>query len=90
MCGIRLEGLAGPYAEVAHIRPLAAPHHGQDTPNNIFCLRPNHHVLIDHGGVMVEEDLTLIGMQGRLKVYPQHQINEAHLRYRREHHQGTD
>ena len=31
ICGIRLEGLAGPYAEAAHIRPLGAPHNGPDT-----------------------------------------------------------
>jgi putative restriction endonuclease len=90
MCGIRLEGLAGPYAEAAHVRPLGTPHHGPDTPDNILCLCPNHHVLFDHGGVMIDEYLSLIGMQGRLKVHPQHQIDEAHLRYRREHYQGTD
>ena len=31
VCRIRLEGLAGPYAEAAHIRPLGAPHNGPDT-----------------------------------------------------------
>ena len=51
MCGIRLGGLAGPYAEAAHIRPLGAPHHGPDTPDNVLCLCPNHHVLFDHSGV---------------------------------------
>jgi putative restriction endonuclease len=85
MCGTRLEGLAGPYAEAAHIRPLGAPHHGPDTVDNIFCLCPNHHVLFDHGGVVVAEDLSLIGVQGRLTVHQRHQINEDHLRYRREH-----
>ena len=85
MCGVRLEGLAGPYAEAAHIRPLGAPHHGPDTPDNILCLCPNHHVLLDHGGVGISEDLSLIGVEGRLTVHPQHQISEEHLRYRREH-----
>jgi putative restriction endonuclease len=47
MCDTRLEGLAGPYAEAAHIRPLGAPHDGPDTPDNILCLCPNHHVLFD-------------------------------------------
>jgi putative restriction endonuclease len=89
MCGTRLEGLAGPYAEAAHIRPLGAPHHGPDTPDNILCLCPNHHVLLDHGGVGIGEDLSLIGADGRLTVHSQHQINEAHLRYRREHY-GAD
>jgi putative restriction endonuclease len=87
MCGLRLEGLAGPYAEAAHIRPLGAPHHGPDKSDNIHCLCPNHHVLVDHGGVVVAEDLSLVGEEGRLDVDPRHQISEEHLRYRREHYQ---
>jgi len=87
VCGTRLEGLAGPYAEAAHIRPLGAPHHGPDTPDNILCLCPNHHVLFDHGGVGIGEDLSLIGVEERLTVHPQHPINEDHLRYRREHYE---
>jgi putative restriction endonuclease len=85
MCGIRLKGLAGPYAEAAHIRPLGAPHHGPDTADNILCLCPNHHVLFDHSGVMIDEDLSLIGMEGQLKLHLQHPLNEDHLRYRLEH-----
>jgi putative restriction endonuclease len=85
MCGIRLKGLAGPYAEAAHIRPLGAPHHGPDSADNILCLCPNHHVLFDHSGVMIDEDLSLIGMEGQLKLHLQHPLNEDHLRYRLEH-----
>jgi len=90
MCGMRLEGLAGPYAEAAHVRPLGAPHHGPDTPGNLLCLCPNHHVLFDHGGVAIGEGLSLIGEEGRLEVHPQHRIGEEHLRYRREHYGGAD
>jgi putative restriction endonuclease len=89
MCGIRLEGLAGPYAEAAHIRPLGAPHNGPDSSDNIICLCPNHHVLFDHGGVGVGEDLSLLGEEGHLTVHPEHQINEEHLRYHREHYQAN-
>ena len=85
MCGIRLEGFAGPYAEAAHVRPLGSPHNGPDTPDNILCLCPNHHVLFDHGGVSVGEDMSLIGAQGRLTVHPRHRVSEEHLRYRRKH-----
>jgi putative restriction endonuclease len=86
MCGVRIEGLAGPYAEAAHIiRPLGAPHNGPDKPDNILCLCPNHHVLFDHGGITIDEDLSLVGADGRLEVSPQHRIDEKHLRYRREH-----
>jgi putative restriction endonuclease len=89
MCGIRLEGLAGPYAEAAHIRPLGAPHNGPDSSDNIICLCPNHHVLFDHGGVGVGEDLSLLGEEGHLTVHPEHQINEEHLRYHKEHYQAN-
>ncbi len=85
VCGTRLEGLAGPYAESAHVRPLGAPHDGPDTPDNILCLCPNHHVLFDHGGVAVAEDLSLLGAEGHLTVNPEHTINKEHLRYHREH-----
>ena len=87
MCGTRLEGLAGPYAEAAHIRPLRAPHHGPDTWDNILCLCPNHHVLFDHGGEGIGENLSLAGEEGRLEVDPQHRVSEEHLRYRRKHYQ---
>jgi len=90
MCGIRLEGLAGPYAEAAHVRPLGAPHRGPDTADNILCLCPNHHVLFDHGGVAIGEGLSLDGVEGRLYVDPQHQIGEDHLRYRRDHYGADD
>ena len=85
VCGTRLEGLSGPYAEAAHIRPLGAPHHGPDTPDNIICLCPKHHVLLDHGGMGIGEDLSLAGAEGKLTVHPQHRIYEEHLRYRQEH-----
>jgi putative restriction endonuclease len=85
MCGIRLEGLAGPYAEAAHIRPLGTPHNGPDTPDNSLCLCPNHHVLFDHGGITIDEDLSLLGIEGRLAVHPRYSISEEHLCHRREH-----
>lgn len=90
MCGLRLEGFAGPYAEAAHVRPLGSPHNGPDTSDNILCLCPNHHVLLDHGGVAVREDLTLIGVEGKLTVDPQHTLSEDHLNYRREHYRVKD
>jgi putative restriction endonuclease len=85
MCGIRLVGLAGPYAEAAHIRLLGAPHDGHDVSEDILCLCPNHRVLFDHGGVAVGADLALIGAVGRLTVHPKHQIGAEYLRYRRKH-----
>lgn len=84
-CGIRLETAAGPYAEAAHIRPLGAPHDGPDSGDNILCLCPNHHVLFDHGGLTIREDLSLEGEEGRLTVHPHHRLDPEHLNYRREH-----
>jgi putative restriction endonuclease len=88
MCGIRLDGIAGPYAEAAHIRPLGRLHNGPDTPDNLLCLCPNHHVLFDHGGVTIGESLSLLGEAGELTVHPRHKISEDHLRYRREHYRA--
>ena len=50
--------------------------------DNILCLCPNHHVLLDYGGVAVGDDLSLIGEDGYLMVHPNHSINKDHLRYR--------
>lgn len=84
MCGERLEGIGGPYAEAAHVRPLGRPHDGPDTAANLLCLCPNHHSLLDYGGVGVADDLTLIGMPGRLRALPRHRLDPAHLRHHRE------
>ena len=85
VCGVRLEGSGGPYAEAAHIRPLGRPHNGPDTLENLLCLCPNHHVLFDLGGIAIGADYTLIGAPGRLRVHPRHRISGDHLRYHREH-----
>jgi len=85
VCGIRLEGSAGPYAEAAHIRPLGAPHNGPDMLDNLLCLCPNHHVLFDYGGFAIADDLSLLGIDGRLNVKSEHAISVEHIRYHREH-----
>jgi hypothetical protein len=36
------------YAEAHHIRPLGSPHNGPDCAENIICVCPNHHVLLDY------------------------------------------
>jgi putative restriction endonuclease len=85
VCGTRLEGPAGPYAEAAHIRPLGAPHNGPDSSDNIICLCPNHHVLFDVGAIAVADDLSIIGASGKLFVHSAHALNLDFLRYHREH-----
>lgn len=85
VCGVRLEGSAGPYAEAVHIRPLGKPHHGSDRPDNILCLCPNHHVLFEYGGFTVAEDWSLVGVAGSLHIHPRHKINLDNMRYHQEH-----
>jgi putative restriction endonuclease len=84
-CGTRLVTPVGAYAEGAHIRPLGEPHNGPDSSGNLLCLCPNHHVLFDLGAISVNDDLTLVGISGRLTVHPQHKLNADHLTYHREH-----
>jgi predicted restriction endonuclease len=44
-----------PYAEAHHIMPLGAPHNGPDVRDNILCVCPNHHVLLDYGAIKLDE-----------------------------------
>ena len=47
------------YAEVHHIKPLGSPHEGPDSPENILCVCPNCHVLLDYGAIIL--DLAKLG-----------------------------
>jgi putative restriction endonuclease len=85
VCNTRITTASGSYAEAAHIRPLGAPHNGPDTPDNILCLCPNHHVMFDLGAFAIQNDLTLIGIHGRLFVKKGHEISQEHLKYHRDH-----
>jgi len=81
VCGIVLNTPSGPYAEAAHIRPLGTPHNGQDTPDNVLRLCPNHYVLFDCGAFSIASDHCLRGLSGKLKVDSSHSINQANLHY---------
>ena len=83
ICGTRLETPAGPYAEAAHIRGLGAPCTGPDVEDNILCLCPNHHVLFDSGALTINDDFTLGGRGGRLRVRAEHKIGITYLAYHR-------
>jgi len=85
ICGQRIETPDGPYAEGAHIRPLGRPHDGPDSLDNILCLCPNHHVMFDHGAFTIADDLTLVGIDGSLRVHKLHRISADSIRYHREH-----
>ena len=79
----RITTNAGPYAEAAHIKPVGKPHNGPDRPENLLCLCPNHHLMLDKGVYMIEDDLSLIGIEGSLTKHPDHEISIEHIRYHR-------
>jgi hypothetical protein len=39
------------YAEAHHVRPLGSPHNGPDDEDNIVCVCPNHHALLDYNSL---------------------------------------
>jgi putative restriction endonuclease len=84
ICRTRLDCAGGPYAEAAHVRPLGRPHNGPDALENLLCLCPNHHVLLDNGAFTINDDLSFSGLNGRLVVVPGHSVSPAHLAYRRQ------
>jgi putative restriction endonuclease len=83
VCSIEITTNAGPYAEAAHIKPVGKPHNGPDRPENLLCLCPNHHLMLDKGVYMIEDDLSLIGIEGSLTKHPDHEISIEHIRYHR-------
>lgn len=42
------------YAEAHHLWPLGTPHNGPDIEENIICVCPNHHALLDYGAIRLE------------------------------------
>jgi hypothetical protein len=83
VCGNSLPTQSGPYAEGAHIRPLGAPHDGPEEPGNILCLCPNHHVMLDAGSLSINDDFSLVGVPGQLRVLERHTVDLGQLRYHR-------
>ncbi|HIF55592.1 MAG TPA: HNH endonuclease [Methylococcaceae bacterium] len=83
VCGIQLACEGGNYSEGAHIKPISKVHGGADKLKNILCLCPNHHAQFDRGGFCISDDFSLIGIEGRLNVHPEHQIEISNLQYHR-------
>jgi putative restriction endonuclease len=88
ICGTRLEGPGGPYAEGAHIRGLGRPHNGPDDLGNILCLCPNHHVLLDLGAIWLTGNLTTEPGGQPLRLGKGHQIDASNCKYHRTHQAG--
>jgi 5-methylcytosine-specific restriction enzyme A len=56
ICGMSLQLDSGQfYAEAHHIRPLGNEHNGPDVVENVICVCPNHHVLLDYGAIMIDK-----------------------------------
>lgn len=88
VCGLAIITSAGLYAEAAHIRPLGKPHNGPDIEENLLCLCPNHHVMFDNGGFSINDDLSLIGIPGKLTTVSKHNIDRRFIKYHREHYRN--
>ncbi|HIG74059.1 MAG TPA: HNH endonuclease, partial [Bacteroidetes bacterium] len=84
VCGETIETPAGLYAEGAHIQPLGRPHNGPDVLANVLCLCPNHHAAFDRWVFSLADDLSLIGLDGALRVHPRHPVGREYVRYHRE------
>lgn len=86
ICGIilKLKEKGIYYAEAAHIKPLGNPHNGPDTIENMLCLCPNHHVLFDNGAISINNDLSLIGIEGSILIKSKHKISKEYIKYHRE------
>jgi putative restriction endonuclease len=85
VCGCTLETREGLYAEGSHIMPLGAPHDGPDVMQNMLCLCPVCHVLLDSGTFSIWDDLYLIGRPERLRIVEGHALGVIYLRYHRSH-----
>lgn len=87
ICGIQITTPVRIYAEAAHIKALGKPHNGPDTKENILCLCPNHHTMLDLGIITIEDDLSITGFEsGNLYVHPKHNLDMECIKYHREHH----
>lgn len=85
ICGVEISVRGVKYAEAAHIKPLGKPHGGHDKPDNMVCLCPNHHVMLDKGIFCIESDLTLTGIEGKLNMHNAHPLDKSNIQYHREH-----
>ncbi len=74
ICGTSLELKSGQlYAEAHHIKPLGNVHHGPDVIENILCVCPNHHVLLDYGAISIDK-IHLLQVEG-------HEIRDEYINY---------
>ncbi|MCL4265936.1 MAG: HNH endonuclease [Anaerolineae bacterium] len=61
------------YAEAHHIQPLGKRHNGPDIVENVICVCPKHHVLLDYGVIYLDKS-QLIMISG-------HDISDVYIAY---------
>lgn len=83
ICMLSITARGVGYAEGAHIRPLGLPHYGRDHAGNLFCLCPNHHVMLDKGVIAVDSNKKLLGIDGEILVKNEHVLDKENLQYHR-------
>lgn len=77
LCGLVLEMPQGKkYAEAHHIQPLGQPYDGPDIIENMICVCPNHHALLDYGAIKLSI--------GNVFSKTGHQISEQFIKYHNE------
>ena len=72
LCGTAIKLCGRSYSEAHHIKPLGSPHDGDDTRDNLLCVCPNCHVLLDYASIPLELD--------SLKTR-KHRISSANIAY---------
>ena len=74
ICGLSLQ-LSGDrrYSEAHHERPLGGRHRGPDIADNILVLCPNHHAILDYGGMTLD--------LAELREEPTHHVAPEYIDY---------
>jgi len=74
ICGYTIDlGDGKFYAESHHIKPLGIKHKGPDIVENIMCVCPNHHVLLDYGAIPID--------LANLRLATGHLFSENYIQY---------
>jgi 5-methylcytosine-specific restriction enzyme A len=74
ICGMTLQITSGQrYAEAHHIQPLGKDHNGPDVVENVLCVCPNHHILLDYAVISIDKS--------KLRYVDGHEINENYINY---------